>query len=133
MAASFVGVGVWKFAREKQLAKEFLEYHFQKDNQEKLLVASKGYNQPVLEQFANHEIYQSEAVYHFATKIGLYTHSLGWPGVPTAAAQTVYDQYLLPDTLAECATDRLSPEDAVKKLASQMGRIYRRFNRKAKA
>ncbi|MEM7252541.1 MAG: extracellular solute-binding protein [Pseudomonadota bacterium] len=131
MAASFVGVGVWKFAKEKELAKEFLTYHFEKQNQEKLLVASKGYNQPVLEQFANHEIYESEDVYRFATKIGLYTHSLGWPGVPTAAAQTVYDQYLLPDTLAECATDRLSAEDAVKKLESQMTRIYRRFNKRA--
>lgn len=131
MAASFIGVGVWKFAKEKQLAKEFLEFHFQKDNQEKLLIASKGYNQPVLKQFANHEIYNSEDVYKFATEIGLYTHSLGWPGVPTAASQTVYDQYLLPDTLAECATDRLSPEDAVKKLEKQMKRIYKRFNRRA--
>ncbi len=130
MAASFVGVGVWKFAREVDLSKEFLKYHFQKENQEKLLIASKGYNQPVLEQFADHEIYSSDPKYAFATKIGLYTHSLGWPGVPTAAAQTVYDQYLLPDTLAECATDRLSAEDAVAKLESQMKRVYRRLNRK---
>ncbi len=130
MAASFVGVGVWKFAREKELAKEFLAYHFQKDNQERLLTASKGYNQPVLADFANHSIFTSEEVYRFAAEIGQYTHSLGWPGVPTGAAQTVYDQYLLPDTLAECATDRLSAEDAVAKLESQMQRIYRRFNRR---
>jgi multiple sugar transport system substrate-binding protein len=131
MAASFVGVGVWKFAKEKQLAKEFLEYHFQKENQEKLLVASTGYNQPVLADFTNHEIYQSADVYKFATEIGKYTHSYGWPGVPTAAVQTVLDQFLLPDALAECATDRISPEDAVAKLESQMTRIYRRFSDRA--
>ena len=130
MAASFVGVGVWKFAREVDLAKEFLSYHFEKENQQKLLVASKGYNQPVLGDFTNHEIFTSEDVYKFAVDIGKYTHSLGWPGVPTAAAQTVYDQYLLPDALAECATDRLSAEDAVAKLEKQMKRIYKRFNRK---
>ena len=130
MCASFVGVGIWKFAKEKELAKEFLKYHFQKDNQNRLLVASKGYNQPVLAQFADHPLYSSDPKYAFATEIGQYTHSLGWPGVPTAAAQTVYDQYLLPDTLAECATDRLSPEDAVAKLETQMKRVYRRLNRK---
>ena len=130
MCASFVGVGVWKFAKEADLAKEFLEYHFTKENQQKLLVASSGYNQPVLGAFTDHPIFTSEDVYKFAVDIGKYTHSLGWPGVPTAAAQTVYDQYLLPDTLAECATDRLTPEEAVAKLESQMKRIYKRFNRK---
>ncbi|MCB1740995.1 MAG: extracellular solute-binding protein [Gammaproteobacteria bacterium] len=131
MAASFHGIGVWKFAQEKELAKEFLKFHFQKENQEKLLVASTGYNQPVLADFTGHEIYTSADVYKFATEIGKYTHSYGWPGVPTAAVQTVFDQFLLPDTLAECATDRLSPEEAVAKLESQMKRVYRRFERRA--
>lgn len=130
MGASFVGVGVWRFAKNKELAKEFLEYHFQKENQEKLLTASLGFNQPVLKDFLDHEIFASDPKYKFATEIALYTHPLGWPGLLTSAAQTVYDQYLLPDALAECATGRLTPEEAVAKLESQMTRIYRRFKRR---
>jgi ABC-type glycerol-3-phosphate transport system substrate-binding protein len=131
MSASYLAIGVWKFAKEQQLAKEFLAFHFQKENQNKLLEASTGYNQPVLADFADHEIFHSHPTYKFALEIGKYTHSRGWPGVPTGAAQTVFDQFLLPTTLAEAATDRLSPEDAVKKLEGQLKRIYKRFARRA--
>ena len=52
MAASFLGIGVWIFAKEVELAKEFLEFHIQKENALKHLISSKGYNQPVLMQHA---------------------------------------------------------------------------------
>ncbi len=129
MAASFLGIGVWKFAKQKELAKEFLEFHFQKENALKHLAASKGYNQPVLTQHALHPLYASNSKYYFAPYIGWYTHAFGWPGVPTAAMQTIADQYLLPDDSAACAIGKSSPEDAVKKQESQRKRVYRRFNK----
>ena len=126
MAASFNNMGVWKFAKEKELAKEFMAFHFSKENAEKHLTASKGYNQPVLAGNALHPLYASNSKYYFAPFIGWYTHAIGWPGVPTAAVQTVVDQYLLPDAVASVAVGKASAEDAVKKLESQMKRIYRR-------
>jgi ABC-type glycerol-3-phosphate transport system substrate-binding protein len=49
--------------------------------------------------------------------------------VPTAATQTTYDQYLLPDAAAAAATGKATPEEAVAKLEKQLKRIYKRFNR----
>ena len=129
MAASFLGIGVWKFAKQNELAKEFLEFHFQKENALKHLAASKGYNQPVLTQHALHPLYASNSKYYFAPYIGWYTHAFGWPGVPTAAMQTIADQYLLPDACAATAIGKVTPEAAIKKLESQMTRIYKRFNK----
>lgn len=126
MAASFNNVGVWKFAKEKELAKEFLSFHFSKDNARKHLEASKGYNQPVLAGNALHPLYASNSKYYFAPYIGWYTHSIGWPGVPTAAVQTVVDQYLLPDAAASMAIGKVTPEEAIKKLTTQTKRIYKR-------
>ena len=126
MAASFNNAGIWKFAKEKELAKEFLAFHFSKDNARKHLEASKGYNQPVLAGNALHPLYASNSKYYFAPFIGWYTHAIGWPGVPTAAVQTVVDQYLLPDAMASVAVGKASAEDAVKKLEKQMKRIYKR-------
>ena len=126
MAASFNNAGVWKFAKEKELAKEFLAFHFSKENAEKHLTASKGYNQPVLAGNALHPLYASNSKYYFAPFIGWYTHAIGWPGVPTAAMATVTDQYLLPDAAASVAVGKASAEDAVKKLETQMKRIYKR-------
>jgi multiple sugar transport system substrate-binding protein len=127
MAASFNAAGVWKFAKEKELAKEFLAFHFSKDNANKHLTASKGYNQPVLAANAMHPLYASNSKYYFAPYIGWYTHAFGWPGVPTAAVQTISDQYLLPDAAAACATGKATAEEAVSKLESQMKRIYKRM------
>ncbi|MDE0725425.1 MAG: extracellular solute-binding protein [Alphaproteobacteria bacterium] len=126
MAASFNNAGIWKFAKEKELAKEFLAFHFSQDNSRKHLEASKGYNQPVLAGNALHPLYASNSKYYFAPFIGWYTHAIGWPGVPTAAVQTVVDQYLLPDAMASVAVGKASAEDAVKKLEKQMKRIYKR-------
>ena len=126
MAASFNNAGVWKFAKEKALAKEFLAFHFSKENANKHLTASKGYNQPVLAGNALHPLYASNPKYYFAPFIGWYTHALGWPGVPTAAVATVVDQYLLPDAVASMAIGKVTPEAAIKKLEKQMKRIYKR-------
>ncbi len=126
MAASFNAAGVWKFAKEKELAKEFLAFHFSKENANKHLTASKGYNQPVLAANALHPLYASNPKYYFAPYIGWYTHAIGWPGVPTAAMATVQDQYLLPDAAASMAIGKVTPEEAIAKLDKQMTRIYKR-------
>ena len=126
MAASHQCVGIWKFSKQIDLAKKFLEFHFSAENAEKHGYASAGYNQPLLASHAMHPLYASNPKYYFAPFIGRYTHAIGWPGVPTAATQTTYDQYLLPDAAAACATGKASAEDAVKKLEKQLKRIYKR-------
>ncbi len=131
MSASFAGIGVWKFAKQKELAKEFLDFHFTRDSVDKHLRSSGGFNQPVLKNFAMNPLYASNSKYYFAQYIGWYTHAIGYPGIPTAAAQMVSDQFLLPDAMAACATGKHSPEEAAAKLEKQVKRIYRRFNKKA--
>jgi multiple sugar transport system substrate-binding protein len=126
MCASINVIGVWKWSPVQELAKEFLDFHFQKEQQDKFLVASQGYNQPFLQTFAMHPIYASNPKFYFAPYIGWYTHAPGWPGAPTAATQVVWDKYIIPDTAAECATGKNSAEDAVKKAEFQIQREYRR-------
>jgi hypothetical protein len=38
----------------------------------------------------------------------------------------VWDQYIIPDAAAACATGKLSAEDAVQKAEVQIKRLYRR-------
>ncbi len=126
MSAAHNAVGIWKFSPVVDLAKEFLKYHFQKDNQEKFLTASLGYNQPMLSAFTMHPIYASNPKFYFAPYISWYTHAPGWPGAPTASVQSVWDQYIIPDTAAAHATGKMEAEAAVKKAEAQMKRLYKR-------
>ncbi len=128
MSAAYATLGVWKFSQNQELAKEFLDFHFQKDQQEKHLTASEGYNQPLMRAFSMHPIYASNSKYYFAPYIGWYTHAPGWPGTPNAASETVWRQFIIPDTAAVCATDRMTAEQAVKKAEKQMKRLYRRHS-----
>jgi multiple sugar transport system substrate-binding protein len=128
MSAAHNAVGIWKFSDMQDVAKEFLDFHFQKAQQEKFLVASQGYNQPLLSAFSMNPIYASNPKFYFAPYISWYTHAPGWPGAPTAAMQSVWDQYILPDAAASCATGKSGAEDAVKKAEFQMKRLYRRYS-----
>jgi multiple sugar transport system substrate-binding protein len=126
MCGAYNVIGIWNWSPVPDVAKAFLDFHFQKEQQDKFLTASSGYNQPFLRTFSLHPIYASNPKFYFHPYIGWYTHAPGWPGAPTAATQVVWEKYIIPDTAAECATGRLSPEEAVKKAEFQIQREYRR-------
>ena len=128
--AGHIGIGIWKWSQVQELAKEFFEWHFEKEQQEKFLTASLGYNQPFLKAFSMHPIYASNPKFYFAPYMSSYVHAIGWPGVPTAAAQTVADQFIIPDAAAAHATGRMTAEQAAKKAEMQIKRIYRRHAKK---
>ncbi|MCZ6875843.1 MAG: extracellular solute-binding protein [bacterium] len=126
MCAAYNVIGIWKFSPMVEVAKQFLDFHFQEKQQEEHLLASLGYNQPFLQAFSMHPIYASNPKFYFAPYIGQYTHAPGWPGAPTAATQVVWDQYIIPDTMAAHATGKMGAEEAVKKAEFQIKRLYRR-------
>ena len=68
MSAANQTFGVWKWSPVADVAKEFLDFHFQKEQQRKHLEASLGYNQPFLKAFGDHPLYEANPKYHFARK-----------------------------------------------------------------
>jgi multiple sugar transport system substrate-binding protein len=126
MSASPTSVGIWEFSPLKDLAKEFLAYHFKTENYNKHLVASEGYNQSFLANFTFHPVYASNLKYYFHPYIANCSHAPGWPGSPTAAAEVVWDKFIIPDSMAACALGKQSPEQAVQDAEREMKRIYQR-------
>jgi multiple sugar transport system substrate-binding protein len=126
MSAAPTSVGIWEFSPLKDLAKEFLTYHFKAENYNKHLVASEGYNQAFLGNFTFHPVYASNLKYYFHPYIATVSHSPGWPGSPTAAAEVVWDKFIIPDTMAACALGKQTAEQAVQDAEREMKRIYQR-------
>ena len=126
MSAAPTYMGIWEFSPLKDLAKEFVAYHFEKTNYEKHLVASEGYNQSFMKDFTFHPVYASSLKYYFHPYIASCSHAPGCPGSPTAAAEVVWDKFVIPDTAAACATGKASAEDAVKEAEREMKRAYQR-------
>jgi ABC-type glycerol-3-phosphate transport system substrate-binding protein len=127
MSAAYQTLGIWKWSPLQEVAKGFLDFHFQKQQQEQHLTASLGYNQPFLQSFGMHPVYASNPKFYFAPYIGWYTHGPGWPGPPTAATDRVWNKFIIPDTMAACATGKMTAEKAVQSAEVQIKRIYRRY------
>ncbi len=119
-----LGIGVMKWAKDKGLAKELIRFLFQKENFDAYIWASAGYNQPLLKSFANHPVWATNPKYSFAPKIGKYSHSQGWPGLPSKYSQVVGQLYMIPDMFASVATGKKTPKQAIADTEKEIKEIF---------
>jgi multiple sugar transport system substrate-binding protein len=112
-AAAVNGLGVWKFSKNQDLAKEFLKYHFGAKQHDAFITQSRGYNQPLLKRYASNPVWESTPKFHFARRITDIVHTIGYPGQPTGFSQTVFDLYVIPDMFAQVITGRMSPKESI--------------------
>jgi multiple sugar transport system substrate-binding protein len=94
-------VGIWKFSKNADLAKEFIKFHFKKENFDKWIVASNAYNHPPLRHFADHPIWTNNPKFAMLPKEAEYAHVRGWPAKTNAAVNLVEVNYVLPDMVAK--------------------------------
>jgi multiple sugar transport system substrate-binding protein len=95
------GIGIWKFSRNTQLAKEFIKFHFQKENYEALIEASNAFNHPSLTHFADHPIWRKNPKLAMLPREAEYARARGWPAKPNAAVNLVDVNFILPDMIAK--------------------------------
>ena len=106
-------LGIWKFSKNQDLAKEFLKYHFEKSQFEAYLDVALGYNVPFLKDYRKHSVFTSDPKIEFIGKIGEYEHTIGYPGPVTANSQAVWDLYIIGNMFAYAATENKTVDEAV--------------------
>jgi hypothetical protein len=78
-------LAIWKFSKNAEPAKEFIEFLFRKENFDAFIVASNAFNQPPLRDLADpSHLDQEPQVRHAAQRSG-YAHPRGWPAKPNDA------------------------------------------------
>jgi multiple sugar transport system substrate-binding protein len=95
------GIGIWKFSKNADLAKEFIKFHFQKQNFDAWIVASNAFNHPPLRHFADHPIWAKNPKFAMLPKEAEYGHPRGWPAKTNAAVNLIEVNYVLPDMVAK--------------------------------
>jgi multiple sugar transport system substrate-binding protein len=95
------GIGIWKFSKNADLAKEFIRFHFQKENFDAWIVASNAFNHPPLRNFADHPIWAKNPKFAMLPKEAEYAHPRGWPAKTNAAVNLIEVNYILPDMVAK--------------------------------
>jgi multiple sugar transport system substrate-binding protein len=94
-------LGIWKFSKNADLAKEFLQFLFRKENFDAWIVAANAFNQPPLRDLADHPIWVKNPKFAMLPKEAEYAHARGWPSKPNDAVRRVENNYVLPDMVSK--------------------------------
>ena len=129
--------GIWKFAKNKEAALEFLKHYA--DNWPEAFKASEGYNNPC---FANlvpkpMPILSDDPTSTPHDKLAILQDSDQWsaipgyPGPAWPATDEIYNNFIIPDMMAKTATGSMSAEDSVKWAAQQCEAVFKKWAGKA--
>ena len=94
-------IGIWKFSKNVEPAKEFIEFLFRKENYDAWIVASNAFNQPPLRDLADHPIWAKNPKFAMLPKEAEYAHPRGWPAKPNDAVRRIENNYILPDMVSK--------------------------------
>jgi len=94
-------LGIWKFSKNADLAKEFVQFLFLKENFDAWIVAANAFNQPPLRDLADHPIWVKNPKFAMLPKEAEYAHARGWPSRPNDAVRRVENNYVLPDMVTK--------------------------------
>ncbi len=133
MGAASEFYGIWKFAKNKEAAKEFLRHYAA--NWREAFKASEGYNNPcfaglvpkpmpILSNDPTSTPHDKLAILQDSDK---WSAIPGYPGPATPATDEIYYAFIINDMMAKAATGAMSPQDAVKSAASQCEAIMKKW------
>jgi multiple sugar transport system substrate-binding protein len=124
---------IWKFAKNKETAVEFLKYYA--DHYTEAFNASTGYDHPLFDNLVpTPTILSNDPTSHPPDKLKVletaaeWCSVFGYPGPSSPAADEVANDFILPDMMTNAATDKMTPEDAVKWAAKEIGLIYTKWS-----
>ncbi len=128
---------IWKFARNIDAANQFLRHYAA--NWKDGFMASTGYNHPVFEQLIPMPmpILSDDPTSHPRDKLKVLEtvnewHDIyGYPGPDTPAIDEVANNYIIPDMMANAATGKMSPEEAMKWADTEIKAIFAKWGGQA--
>jgi multiple sugar transport system substrate-binding protein len=137
MGAASEFYGIWKFAKNKETAIEFLKYYI--ENWPEAFKASSGYNNPC---FANlvpkpMPILSNDPTSTPHDKLAILQDSDKWsaipgyPGPATPAMDEIYYAFIINDMMTKTATGQSTAEESVKFAAQQCETIMKKWAGKA--
>ncbi|HEY7999808.1 MAG TPA: extracellular solute-binding protein [Pseudolabrys sp.] len=137
MGAASEFYGIWKFAKNKEAAKEFLRYYAA--NWPEAFKASEGYNNPCFAGLVPKPmpILSDDPTSTPRDKLKILQDSDQWsaipgyPGPATPAMDEIYYQFILNDMMTKTATGQSSAEDSVKFATRQCEAIMKKWAGKA--
>jgi ABC-type glycerol-3-phosphate transport system substrate-binding protein len=123
----FFTYGLWKWCKDKKMAKEYLKYMLESAQQWKILAAAQGYDMPQLKPMYSHPVWEEigppkGGQYNYIRRGDEHLIVGGWPAHPLIGAQ-IYRKYLIPVMAAKVTTGEMTPKEAMKWCARELEEV----------
>lgn len=110
-------LGVWQFSKNKSAARDLILHLSQKEQVDRLLWASQGYDMPLLPSFYDHRVWLEEgpprgSIYNYPVRGDEQVITAGYPAPPPVAAN-IYNQSLIPNLVARVTQRGESVKNAI--------------------
>jgi multiple sugar transport system substrate-binding protein len=116
-------LGIWKFSKHIEAAKEFIKFHFSRENYLEFIMASECINAPVYKSLEDHPAWRQDPKYEPIRESGQYGHLYGWPAPGDEKSQQVTDAFVIPNMFAKAVTG-VPTKEAIAWAEGEIRRIY---------
>ena len=117
------GLGIWKFSKNVEAAKDFIRYHFETANFRAGMAAAGGYNLSPLPAFVDHPVFRDDPKKTPTLESPKYMHIDGWPATADRHATEVSHRYVVPIMFAKAVTGT-PVKQAMQEAERDIAKIY---------
>jgi multiple sugar transport system substrate-binding protein len=116
-------LGVWRFSKNIEAAKEFIAFFFEPENYNEYVNAAMAFDAPVFVSMEDHPVWKTDPKFEPLRENGKYGHLYGWPAPGDERSQQVSNSYIIPIMFAKAVTGTPTKE-AMAWAEGEIRRIY---------
>ncbi|MBM3217885.1 MAG: extracellular solute-binding protein [Candidatus Rokubacteria bacterium] len=98
-------IGIWKFSKNVEPAKEFIKYILGKrEVYDEYIMSADAFNLPTYDKLKEHPVLKTDPKYAALSGEGVQYHAYGWPAPPSDKVQLITNSFILPNMVAKAVT-----------------------------
>jgi multiple sugar transport system substrate-binding protein len=117
-------LGIWKFSKNVDVAREFLRWFFEPAQYQEWIMAGDNYNHPVWRDMENHPVWDVDPKYKPLKSLVQFSHLYGWPAPPDERIQLITNSYIIPNMFARVVTNAAKPKEAILGAETEIKRMF---------
>jgi multiple sugar transport system substrate-binding protein len=116
-------IGIWKFSKNAEPAKEWIRYLLgKKEVYDEYIMSGSAFNLPIYTKMQDHAVLKTDPKLAILKGEGVSLHTYGWPAPASDKVQMITNSFILPNMLAKAVTGTAT-KDAIAWAENEMKKV----------